>query len=51
MIISLDAKISFEKNPTPLYDKSVGGLRDIWDIPKHNKVNLWQAYKHIKLWR
>lgn len=40
MIISLDAGKAFEKNPTPIHDKS---LRDIWnkrDIPKDNKGNL-----------
>lgn len=41
MIIALDAEKSFDKNLTPLRDKSPGEIRDTRDMPKHNnKDNL-----------
>jgi hypothetical protein len=46
MIISLDAEKNFDKNPTPLYDKSLREINDKMDIPRHNKSNLQQAYSH-----
>jgi hypothetical protein len=44
MIISLDAEKYFDKNTTSFLDKSPGEIRDIRQIPKHNKSNLSQAY-------
>ena len=43
MIISLDAKKAFDKNPTPLHDKSFGKTRNSRPITKHNKSNLQQT--------
>jgi hypothetical protein len=42
MIISLVAEKVFEKNPTPLHDKSLGQIRNSRPIPKHNKSNIEQ---------
>jgi hypothetical protein len=43
MIISLDDEKAFEKNPTPLHDKSLGKIRNSRPIPKHNESNLQQT--------
>jgi hypothetical protein len=40
MIIFLDAEKSFDKNPTPIHDKSLGKIRNSRPIPKHNKYNI-----------
>lgn len=55
MIISLDypltKKKNFDKNPTPLHDKSSGEIRDSKNIPKH-KSNLEQAHsQHQIKWK
>jgi hypothetical protein len=34
MIISLDAEKAFEKNPTPIHDKSLGKVQNSKPIPK-----------------
>jgi hypothetical protein len=39
MIISLDAEKFFEKNPTPLYVRNLGEIRNSRHIPKHSKSN------------
>jgi len=43
MIISLDAEKGFDKNPTPLHDKSLRMIRNSRPIPKHNKCNIQQT--------
>jgi hypothetical protein len=43
MIISLDTEKAFNKNLTPLHDKSLKEITDTRDIPKHNKDSLQQA--------
>ena len=43
MIISLDAEMAFEKNKTPLHDKSLGKIRNSRPIHKHNKRNIQQT--------
>jgi hypothetical protein len=40
MIISLDAEKAFDKNPTPLHDKSLSKIRNSRPITKHNKSNI-----------
>ena len=41
-----------EQNPTLLYDKSPGDLRDSRDIPQHDKGCLQQAHcQHQLKWR
>jgi hypothetical protein len=40
MIISLDVEKAFDKNPTPLHDKSLGKIRNSRSIPKHSKSNI-----------
>jgi hypothetical protein len=37
MIISLDAEKAFDKNPTPVNDKSLGKITNSRPIPKYNK--------------
>jgi hypothetical protein len=43
MIISLDDEKAFDKNPTPLHDKSLGKIRNSTTIPKPNKNNIMQT--------
>jgi hypothetical protein len=43
MNISLIAEKAFDKNPTPIHDKSLGKIRNSKPIPKHDKSNLQQA--------
>ena len=51
MIISLDAEKAFEKNPTPIHDKSLGNIRNLKPIPKHNKSNIQQtSSQHHTKW-
>jgi hypothetical protein len=40
IIILLDAEKAFDKNPTPLHDKSFGKIRNSRPIIKHNKSNM-----------
>jgi hypothetical protein len=42
MIISLDAEKAFDKNPTPIHDKSLG-KKNSRPIPKYNKSNIKQT--------
>ena len=49
MIISLDAEKAFDKNLTPIYDRSLGKMRNSRPIPKHNKSNLHKPVANIKL--
>jgi hypothetical protein len=52
MIISLDPEKAFDKNPTPLHNKSLGKIRNPRPIPKHNKSNLQQTCcEHQSKWR
>jgi hypothetical protein len=52
MIISLDEEKAFEKNPTPIHDKSLGKIRNSRPITKHNKSNIQQASsQHQTKWR
>jgi hypothetical protein len=43
MIISLDAEKAFEKNQTPINDKSLGKIGHSRPIPKHDESNLQQT--------
>lgn len=43
MVISLDAKKNFDKNPTPLHGKNIREIRDTGHICKHNQNNIQQA--------
>jgi hypothetical protein len=49
MIISFDAEKAFDKNPTPIHDKSLGKIRNSRPLPKHNKSNLKQTSSQIKV--
>jgi hypothetical protein len=52
MIISLDAEKAFDKNPTPIHNKSLGKIRNSRPIPKHTKSNLQQtSSQHQCKWR
>jgi hypothetical protein len=52
MITSLYAEKGFEKNPTPIHDKSLGKIRNSRPIPKYNKSNLQQtSSQHQTKWR
>jgi hypothetical protein len=49
MIISLDVEKAFDKNPTPIHDKSLGNIRKLRPIPKHDKSSLEQtSSQHLK---
>ena len=51
MIISLDAGISL-KNLTPLHVKSLGEIRNIRHIPKHNQCSIEQSNSQYQTkWR
>jgi hypothetical protein len=43
MIILLDAEKAFEKNPTPIHDKSLGKIRNSRPIPKHDEISLQET--------
>jgi hypothetical protein len=49
IILSLDAKKAFDKNPTPLHDKSLGKIRNSRPIPEHNKIIYIKPIPNIKL--
>ena len=52
MIISLDSEKAFNKNPTPIHDKSLGKIRNSRPLPKHDKSNLQQtSSQHQSKWR
>ena len=52
IIISLDAEKAFEKNLTPLHDKSLGKIRNSRPIPKHSKSNILKTgSQHQTKWR
>ena len=48
MIVSLDAEKTFDqKKRTPLHDKNPGEIRDIRNIPQHNKGSLRKAHSQL----
>ena len=49
MIISLDAEKEFDKNSAPLYDESLGEIRDTKNVSKHKKAIYSKPISHIKL--
>ena len=49
MIISLDAENVFDKNPTPLHNKSPREIRDTRDILQYNKSNLQKDYNQHQI--
>jgi hypothetical protein len=50
--MSLNAEKAFEKNLTPLYDKSLGKIRNLKPISKHSKSNMQQtSSQHQAKWR
>jgi hypothetical protein len=49
MIISLDAEKAFEKNPTPIHDKSPGMIRDKRPIIKMIKAIYSHSVANIKV--
>jgi hypothetical protein len=52
MTILLDAEKAFDKNPTPIHDKSLGKIWNSRPIPKHNKGNIQQTSgQHQSKWR
>jgi hypothetical protein len=52
MIISLDTEKAFDKNPTPIHDKSLGKIGNSRPSPKHNKINVQQtSNQHQTKWR
>ena len=46
MIISLDAEKAFDKNPTPIHNKSLGKIRNSRSVIKDDKSNLQQTSSH-----
>jgi hypothetical protein len=51
MIISLDSEKAFEKNPTPIHDRSLGKIRNSRPKHKHDKSNLKQtSSQHQSKW-
>ena len=52
ILISLAVEKSFDKNSTPLHVKSLGEIKKIHLIIKHNKSNIQQANsQHQIKWR
>jgi hypothetical protein len=51
-IISLDAEKAFDKiNPTPIHNKSLGKIRNLRPLLKHNKSNIKQtSSQHQTKW-
>jgi hypothetical protein len=52
MIISLNTEKPFDKNPTPLHDKSLGNIRNSRPILKHSKSNIRKTCsQHQTKWK